>query len=178
MRGGSDLLENSTVKNQSTTAVVLLVAAVSLAGPAFAAPPPQSSGTFRDLRIVLYVTDVRRSVTFYRDVLGFKLDHYQIGSARKVAELKPSDPEPHAADLIAGDQRIGLQRSDGEVILPARGARYHLEVEDPAAYYEQLLARGASVHHLVKDTAGEPFMFSVNDPDGQWFFFRGPLGRK
>ena len=168
------------MKNLSATAMVLLVSAASLVGSAFTSPPPtaQSSETFRDFHVVLDVTDVRRSVTFYQNVLGFKLDHYLIGSAKEVAELKPSDPEPYAAELIAGDQRIGLQRSDGKVTLPARGAHYGLEVPDPAAYYERLLAHGASVHHLVRATTGEPFLFSITDPDGQWFFFRGPLGRK
>jgi catechol 2,3-dioxygenase-like lactoylglutathione lyase family enzyme len=168
------------MKNQSAIATILLVAAGSLMGFVSTGPPQpaQSSETFRDLQVVLYVTDVRQSVTFYRNVLGFKLDRYAVGSANEVTELKPSDPEPYAAELIAGDQRISLQRSSDEVTLPARGARYHLEVPDPAAYYERLLTHGASVHHLVKTATGKPFMFSVTDPDGHWFFFRGPLGRK
>ncbi len=142
--------------------------------PVNRAPP-----VFGGLQVVFYVEDVRESVAFYRDQLGFELDFFVIGSAKEVAVLGPEDPEPYAAEILAGSNRIVLQRNSGEVRLPASGSRFHIEVSDPAAYYDRLVERGLVVHHLIRMSGtGVPFMFSVNDPDGQWLFFRGPLGKK
>jgi len=100
--------------------------------------------------------------------------HYIVGSAEEVTSLAPGGPEPYGADLLVGDQSIGLQRSSGEAHLPATGARYHFQVADLAGLLARVSAQGAIVHHRINFTDGKPFVFSVTDPDGHWFFFKAP----
>jgi len=149
-------------------AIFLLVTANSKA-----VEVPSGDPVFSKFALVLYVNDVRKSVDWYQEVLGFKLVHYVVANAQQVTSLEPDGPEPYAADLLVGDQPIGLQRSSGEVLLPASGARYHFEVADPSALLRRVSAHHVLVHHRVNFSDGRPFVFSVTDLDGHWFFFTG-----
>jgi len=138
-------------------------------------PTSDAPVQFEGFHLVLYVEDVRQSVRFYEEALGFKLVHFVIGSAKEVIRLSASDPDPYAALLVAGDQKISLQRNSGEVPLPATGARFHFTISNPATYYARLTGHKLKIHHLVRSINDEPFMFSVTDPDGHWLFFQGPI---
>jgi predicted enzyme related to lactoylglutathione lyase len=135
-----------------------------------------SAAIFSDANIILSVSDVRKSVAFYETVLEFKLEKYLVGSAKEVTTLSPSDPEPYAAAMLAGTQRINLEKSMNPPM--ASGARYTFHVKDVAAYYDRIVKRGVSVKLIAKDTDGKPFWFSVVDPDGHWYMFIGPIGNR
>lgn len=132
-----------------------------------------SSSIFTDSSIILSVSDVCRSVKFYESVLEFNLESFLIGKAQEVAKLSPSDPEPYAATMLAGNQHINLQKSVDSP-RPA-GARYWFRVKDAAAYYDRIMKQGNTVQLMAKDALGKPFAFSILDPDGHWFMFVGPV---
>jgi catechol 2,3-dioxygenase-like lactoylglutathione lyase family enzyme len=169
--------EAQTVRRQvamfkTTKTAFVVVFALLLPASSRARDAPPDRPVFSNFAIVLYVDDVRMSVGWYQDVLGFKLAHYLVGSAQEVTSLTPGGPEPYAANLLVGEQSIGLQRSSGEVHLPATGARYHFEVADLADLLTRVSAHGVSVHHRINFSDGRPFVFSVTDRDGHWFFFK------
>jgi len=160
----------------ATMMVVGLAFILACAPFALMAQEAQVGSFFTDSNVILSVTDVRKSVAFYETVLEFKLEHYVIGSAKEVTTLSSSDPEPYAADLLAGVQRISLEKS---VDPPKPGAaRYVFHVKDAAAYYDRIVKRGVSVQLIAQDAVGRPFWFSIVDPDGHWFMFMGPVGRR
>src|SRR4051794_13889140 len=100
-------------KTTMTLAAIFLVMANANAAEVLSGDP-----AFSHFAIVLYVDDVRKSAAWYQDVLGFKLVRYVVGNAQRVTSLPPAGPEPYAADLLVGNQPIGLQRSSGEARLP------------------------------------------------------------
>jgi predicted enzyme related to lactoylglutathione lyase len=157
------------------TSFLFTVVAISLVLPSTLPAQEIRDSSFQDFNITLMVSDVRRSVEFYRTILEFKFESYTIGAAKVVKELAPSDPEPYAAMVVAGGQRINLLKS----VDPPRpsGAQYLIHVTDPAAYYGRLVKRGVSVT-LIATEAGQPFWFSVLDPDGHWFMFMGLAKRQ
>ena len=163
------LIRHSTIK------VLMLYTAVFInvmPGSILLGQNEPSSSIFTDSAIILSVSDVRRSVKFYESDLEFKLEYYTIGTAQKVAKLSPSDPEPYAADMLAGNQRIVLLKSD--VPPKPSGARYWFRVTDAAAYYDGMVKRGIKTQLVEQDTLGKPLAFSVLDPDGHWFMFVEP----
>jgi catechol 2,3-dioxygenase-like lactoylglutathione lyase family enzyme len=151
------------------TVVILLAASSLLAQTPRETSAPVESQHFGKLRIVLDVADVRRSVEFFRDVVGFQLVHFVVGDAKLVETLKPTD-RPYAAALLIGDEEIGLSATGSETNAPATGARYHFTVDDPDALLSRLRARETRIGHLVPSSGGGTFMFSFSDPDGHLFF--------
>ena len=111
----------------------------------------------------LLVSDVSRSVAFYRDAIGFEVR---------------SDPanSRQAPELTLGPARITLGRRD-----PAQGGRERFivffETDDVAATYDILAARGA------KPTVPEDVnwikmrMIEVRDPDGNTLWFGNGFAR-
>lgn len=128
---------------------------------------PEAFGHFQ---LILHVADIRRSVNFYCGVLGFKLEHFIVGSAREVTELNQADGEPYGASVSAGDTIIGLMR-DERIKVRGSKARLCFQVEHPAALHARLAAHGAKFYTEAPMRDGTPAVFSVLDPDGFWLFF-------
>jgi catechol 2,3-dioxygenase-like lactoylglutathione lyase family enzyme len=129
---------------------------------------------FQSFHPSLWVTDIRRSVEFYKTVLEFQLDGYTVGNAREVKELSPTDPVPYGADLRVGEHRFALQAGWQKGATPA-GVRLIVRVGDPAAYATRIQTRGVSVT-VIATSKGQPFWFRVSDPDGHDWEFIGPMG--
>jgi hypothetical protein len=117
----------------STIKVLMVYAAVFInvmTGSILLGQNEPSSSIFTDSAIILSVSDVRRSVTFYESVLEFKLEYYLIGAAKKVAQLSPSDPEPYAVCLTRGKTEYPFAKECrssktnwGSILVPCNGCR-------------------------------------------------------
>jgi catechol 2,3-dioxygenase-like lactoylglutathione lyase family enzyme len=95
--------------------------------------------------VILPVSDIDRSIAFYRDKVGFDLDHDTRNEQMHVVQLTPSQREMEPGSLR------GLQ----------------LVVADAAAARQELTGRGVEASELVSfgDQDGSTF-FGFADPDG------------
>lgn len=114
-----------------------IIATPTLVGPAFAAEPhqviitqpqarPASAGSIHGVGITVLVTELDRSLRFYRDMLGF----YEI------------DGGPETVILASGDTRIVLVTAAELSPVHKRVVHLNLEVGDVDAVYEELKVRG------------------------------------
>ncbi len=95
------------------------------------------------------VSNMDRSVAFYRDLLGFQANYVS----------------PHWSTLHAGATRIGLHPTfDREVEVRGGGWVFCLEVSDIAGFRAKLEAAGI-VCTAYHDTPGGA-IFDFSDPDG------------
>lgn len=111
-------------------------------------------------QIALSCADVRRSIEFYRDVLGIEL----------IREFSP----PGLAFFRLGDTRLMLEQGSGTI---ESGAVLYFEVNDVNAVQTALEERGvrfnSSPHLIHRDddgsfgpAKGEEWMTFFKDPDG------------
>ncbi len=106
--------------------------------------------------VPLPVADVERSLAFYRDAVGFDLDHdVSPGNGMRVIQLTPPGS---ACSVVFG---VGLD--DGSVP-PGSVRNLHLVVDDVEAAREPLVERGVEVSEVV-DMGGVKYAFFA-DPDG------------
>jgi len=108
--------------------------------------------------IVLPVSDIDRSVAFYRDQVGFTLDHDTTNEFMHVVQLTP----PGSGCSIV----IGNLPSQNEMA-PGSMKGLQLVVADAAAARQQLLDRGVQASEITSfdDRDGGTF-FGFSDPDG------------
>ncbi|AOX46671.1 VOC family protein [Microbacterium sp. BH-3-3-3] len=108
--------------------------------------------TMRLELVPIAVSDVDATVAFYRDVVGFTLDHdVSPGGGMRVVQLTP----PGSACSIAFGVGMG---SGGPV------SNLHLVVDDVEAERAALVGRGLAVSE-VQDMGGVLYAFFA-DPDG------------
>lgn len=100
--------------------------------------------------IMYQVSDLSRSVAFYRDVLGLPLEI--------------ASEEYHWAEFNCGNVTLALHATPHPVGL-ACGARLALAVEDIDAAYADLVRHGARIEQRPQDH-GVCRAFDVRDPDG------------
>jgi uncharacterized glyoxalase superfamily protein PhnB len=104
----------------------------------------------------LEVSDLSRSVAFYRDGLRFSVDG-------------PSRNGPGTAHLRAGDLRLILSQRLETGPCDRRGVTITLEVAGVDAYHDALVARGLEPSPPNDD--GALRSFTLDDPDGyNWRF--------
>jgi catechol 2,3-dioxygenase-like lactoylglutathione lyase family enzyme len=105
--------------------------------------------------VVVPVGDVDRAIAFYRDQLGFRLDHDTRAGAQRFAQLTPpgsgcsivlSDPPPMPPGSLKGVQLV---------------------VADAYRAREQLVERGVAAGDIdVIDERDGGTLFGFADPDG------------
>lgn len=114
---------------------------------------------------LIAVTDARRSIEFYRDVLGFQ-----------VASLREEGGRAVGADLSSGPARIELAVGDsapdstGER-RPRGSAMLFFETNDLSAMREGFIARGGSPGDIERVNWIKMRMFEIRDPDGHLLWF-------
>lgn len=128
----------------------------------------------------LYVSDIARSLSFYRDVLGFEILYDRpeqrfaclSGHGATVMLEQPTDPE---RTWLAGS----LEQPYG------RGVSFQIEVDDIKRLYREVLAAEASVFlpiedrsYRVGDSECGNRQFIVQDPDGYLMRMFQSLGRR
>jgi catechol 2,3-dioxygenase-like lactoylglutathione lyase family enzyme len=108
--------------------------------------------------VVLPVSDLDRSITFYRDQVGFHLDHDTQNEHMHVAQLTPPGS---GCSIVIGD----LPAQKG--MEPGSMKALQLVVADAEAARQELLDRGVEVSDLtvITEADGGTF-FGFQDPDG------------
>jgi catechol 2,3-dioxygenase-like lactoylglutathione lyase family enzyme len=108
--------------------------------------------------VVLPVGDIDRSVAFYRDKLGFHLDHDTTNEHMHVVQLTPTGS---GCSIVIGDLPSHTEMAAGSM----RGLQ--LVVADAAAARQELLDRGVEVSEItVFDERDGGTFFGFADPDG------------
>jgi catechol 2,3-dioxygenase-like lactoylglutathione lyase family enzyme len=108
--------------------------------------------------IILPVSDIDRSVAFYRDQVGFHLDHDTKNEHMHVVQLTPRGS---GCSIVIGDLPSQNEMAPGSL----RGLQ--LVVSDAKAARQELLDRGVEASDIMKfdDRDGGSF-FGFADPDG------------
>ena len=104
------------------------------------------------------VSDLDRSIAFYRDQVGFALDHDTRNEHMHVAQLTPRGS---GCSIVVGDQPAQRDMVPGSM----RGLQ--LVVADAEAARAELLERGVEVGEItVFDERDGGTFFGFSDPDG------------
>ena len=108
--------------------------------------------------VILPVSDIDRSVAFYRDQVGFELDHDTKNEFMHVVQLTPRGS---GCSIVIGD--LPAQRE----MAPGSMKGLQLVVSDATAARAELVGRGVECSEIMKfdDRDGGTF-FGFNDPDG------------
>jgi predicted enzyme related to lactoylglutathione lyase len=108
--------------------------------------------------VVLPVSDIDRAIGFYRDQVGFALDHDTRTEQMRVAQLTPPGS---GCSVVVGDLPSQNEMTPGSM----RGLQ--LCVADAAAAREELLGRGVEASEItVFDERDGGTFFGFADPDG------------
>lgn len=108
--------------------------------------------------VVLPVSDIDRAIGFYRDKVGFALDHNTTNEHMHVAQLTPPGS---GCSIVIGDLPAQKEMAPGSM----RGLQ--LVVADAQAAREELLSRGVEASDItVFDERDGGTFFGFSDPDG------------
>ena len=111
------------------------------------------------LEVVLVpVSDIDRAIAFYRDQVGFNLDHDTRTDQMHVVQLTPRGS---GCSIVLGDLPAHREMAPGSV----RGLQ--LVVADARAARDELLSRGVECSDImVFDERDGGTLFGFSDPDG------------
>jgi catechol 2,3-dioxygenase-like lactoylglutathione lyase family enzyme len=105
--------------------------------------------------VMLPVKDIDNSIDFYKNKVGFNLDHdIQPGNGMRVVQLTPVGS---GCSIVFG---IGM----GELASPGSIRNTHLVVEDIALAHNELKKNGVDISE-VNDMGGVKYAY-FKDPDG------------
>ena len=108
--------------------------------------------------IILPVTDIERAVAFYRDKVGFNLDHDTQTEHMHVVQLTPRGS---GCSIVIGDLPAQSEMAPGSL----RGLQ--LVVADAEAARAELVGRGVDCSEIqVIDPRDGGTFFGFADPDG------------
>ncbi|GAA1770759.1 VOC family protein [Kocuria aegyptia] len=108
--------------------------------------------------VLLPVADIDRAITFYRDGVGFRLDHRTATEQMDIAQLTPPGS---GCSIVVGDLPAHREMVPGSL----RGLQ--LVVPDARAAREELLSRGVAAGEItVVDERDGGTLFGFSDPDG------------
>ena len=108
--------------------------------------------------VILPVSDIDRAVEFYRDKIGFNLDHDTRNEHMRVVQLTPRGS---GCSIVIGDLPAQREMAPGSM----RGLQ--LVVSDAAVARQELMDRGVEVSDIMKfDERDGGTFFGFTDPDG------------
>ncbi len=108
--------------------------------------------------VLLPVADIDRAIAFYRDGVGFRLDHRTATEQMEIAQLTPPGS---GCSIVVGNLPAHREMAPGSL----RGLQ--LVVSDAGAAREELLARGVEAGEItVVDERDGGTLFGFSDPDG------------
>jgi catechol 2,3-dioxygenase-like lactoylglutathione lyase family enzyme len=108
--------------------------------------------------VVLPVSDMEHSIVFYRDQVGFNLDHDTVTPQMHVVQLTPTGS---GCSIVFGDGP-GMKAME-----PGSMRGLQLVVPDAHAAREELISRGVEVSEItVFDERDGGTFFGFADPDG------------
>ena len=108
--------------------------------------------------IILPVSDIDRAVAFYRDQVGFTLDHDTKNEHMHVVQLTPRGS---GCSIVVGDLPAQREMAPGSI----KGLQ--LVVSDAEAARAELIGRGVECSEITKfDERDGGTFFGFADPDG------------
>jgi len=108
--------------------------------------------------VVVPVSDLAASIAFYRDQVGFDLDHETENEFMHVAQLTPRGS---GCSIVIGNLPSQSEMAPGSL----KGVQ--LVVADAAAAREELVSRGVDASEItVFDERDGGTFFGFSDPDG------------
>jgi catechol 2,3-dioxygenase-like lactoylglutathione lyase family enzyme len=108
--------------------------------------------------VVLPVSDIERSIAFYRDTLGFHLDHDTQNEHMHVVQLTPPGS---GCSIVFGDLPAQTEMPPGSM------KSLQLVVSDAAAARQELVDRGVEASEMTVFTEADGgTFFGFHDPDG------------
>jgi catechol 2,3-dioxygenase-like lactoylglutathione lyase family enzyme len=108
--------------------------------------------------VILPVSDIDRSVAFYRDQVGFELDHDTRNEHMHVVQLTPRGS---GCSIVVGDLPAQREMAPGSI----KGLQ--LVVADAEAARSELMGRGVACSEIqVFDQRDGGTFFGFADPDG------------
>jgi catechol 2,3-dioxygenase-like lactoylglutathione lyase family enzyme len=108
--------------------------------------------------VILPVSDIDRSIAFYRDQVGFHLDHHTTNEHMNVVQLTPPGS---GCSIVFGDLPSQNEMAPGSM----HGLQ--LVVSDAEAARQELLDRGVEAREVVVfDERDGGTLFGFTDPDG------------
>jgi catechol 2,3-dioxygenase-like lactoylglutathione lyase family enzyme len=108
--------------------------------------------------VVVPVSDIDGAIAFYRDQLGFNLDHHTQAPGMNFAQLTPPGS---GCSIVIGDLPGGQSMEPGSL----KGLQ--LIVADAYRAHDELAARGVDVDEItVIDERDGGTVFGFADPDG------------
>jgi predicted enzyme related to lactoylglutathione lyase len=108
--------------------------------------------------VILPVSDIDRSIEFYRDRVGFDLDHDTRTGQMHVVQLTPRGS---GCSIVFGDLPSQREMEPGSI----RGLQ--LCVADAAAARQELIDRGVEASEIMVFAPGDGgTFFGFSDPDG------------
>lgn len=108
--------------------------------------------------VLLPVSDIDRSIAFYRDQVGFDLDHDTTNEHMHVVQLTPPGS---GCSIVLGDLPAHREMAPGSM----RGLQ--LVVSDAERARQELIDRGVEVTEItVFDERDGGTVFGFSDPDG------------
>ena len=108
--------------------------------------------------VVLPVSDIDAAITFYRDTVGFELDHDTTNEHMHVAQLTPRGS---GCSIVVGDLPAQREMTPGSM----RGLQ--LVVADAEAGRAELMGRGVECSEIIVfDERDGGTFFGFSDPDG------------
>ncbi len=108
--------------------------------------------------VILPVSDIGRSTAFYRDQVGFHLDHDTKTEQMHLVQLTPTGS---GCSIVFGDLPAQQEMAPGSI----RGLQ--LVVSDIEAARQELIDRGVEVSEtVVFDERDGGTFFGFSDPDG------------
>lgn len=126
---------------------------------------PASPANIRELWPLLVVTDIGRSLAFYRDALGFD-----------VVQEALHDGQVYWCRLARGGSSLMLQQAteeDGPAAGRGRGVTLYFVCDDARALYEEFTTRGLVLEPPTVAPYGMKQLF-VPEPDGYPLCFESP----
>ena len=108
--------------------------------------------------VILPVSDIDRSIAFYRDKVGFHLDHDTKNEHMHVVQLTPNGS---GCSIVFGDLPAQREMTPGSI----KGLQ--LVVPDAVGARQELIDRGVEVSEIMKfDERDGGTFFGFADPDG------------
>ncbi|HEY7717454.1 MAG TPA: VOC family protein [Pedococcus sp.] len=108
--------------------------------------------------VVVPVSDLGRAIAFYRDQVGFHLDHHTTNEHMDVAQLTPPGS---GCSIVVGTLPAQQQMAPGSL------KAVQLVVADAAAARAELVGRGVECSEVtVFDERDGGTFFGFSDPDG------------
>ena len=119
--------------------------------------PSSNDGKLTFNHAMIYAKDVARALTFYRDLLGFKLiEDFRYDGRAVYARLRAP----------GGDGTIALHQAGPGASLASEGVRLYFEVRDLDNFCHKLIKRGFYITQMPRMMEWGWRHAYLNDPDG------------